>query len=102
MASTTHTNKTAELLLFGDLTASFEDDLRRLLHISHDEALISFFERVAFGLREELGRHSSAVQELFPRFTTLIDLVARLGERDGAPVLRFCLMTVCQVAKFIQ
>ncbi|XP_044721728.1 starter unit:ACP transacylase in aflatoxin biosynthesis domain-containing protein [Hirsutella rhossiliensis] len=104
MAPTTNTNetsKTAELLLFGDLTASFEADLNRLLHVSQDEALTSFFERVAFSLREELGRHSSAVQDMFPRFTTLIDLVARLGETEGAPVLQFCLMTVCQLAKFI-
>jgi naphtho-gamma-pyrone polyketide synthase len=90
-----------ELILFGDLAGIFEDELRTLLHIREHEALQAFFERVAFALREELGHRPLPIQNLFPRFTTLIDLVARLGETDGTPVLRFFLMTVCQIAKFI-
>ncbi|ATY66936.1 Beta-ketoacyl synthase [Cordyceps militaris] len=94
--------KTAELLVFGDLTASFEEELRQLLHVRGNEAMTSFFERVAFSLRQELGRLPSAVQNMFTRFTTLIDLVAGFGDKiEGAPVMQFCLMTVCQLAKFI-
>ncbi|KGQ04250.1 Conidial yellow pigment biosynthesis polyketide synthase [Beauveria bassiana D1-5] len=96
------TGKTAELLVFGDLTASFEEELRRLLHIRGNEAINSFFERVAFSLRQELGRQPSAIQNMFPRFTTLIDMVAGFANKlEGTPVLQFCLMTICQVAKFI-
>ncbi|KJZ72324.1 hypothetical protein HIM_08250 [Hirsutella minnesotensis 3608] len=91
----------AELYIFGDLTASSEDDLRKLLLVKDNEALISFYERVAFILREELGRQPSSVQELFPRFTTLIDLASSYSQSEGFPVLQFCLMTVCQLAKFI-
>ncbi|PMB69069.1 Conidial yellow pigment biosynthesis polyketide synthase [Beauveria bassiana] len=97
------TGKTAELLVFGDLTASFEEELRHLLHIRGNEAINSFFERVAFSLRQELGRQPSAIQNMFPRFTTLIDMVAGFANKlEGTPVLQFCLMTICQVAKFIQ
>lgn len=96
-----NSGKMCELLLFGDLTASFEAELRRLLHIRDNEVLLSFFERVAFCLRQELGRQPSAVQTMFPRFTTPIDNVARLGETEGAPILRIYLMAVCQLAKFI-
>lgn len=94
--------ESAELFVFGDLSASFEEDLRQLLHIKSNEALQSFFERAAFALREEVGQQPSAIQILFPRFTSLIDIVARLGETEGTPVLRFCLLVVCQLAKFIQ
>jgi naphtho-gamma-pyrone polyketide synthase len=97
-----NSGETVELLLFGDLAASFEDELRGLLHISDNEALQAFFERTAFSLREELGRHPPAVQNLFPRFNTIIDLVSKLGDTEGTPVLRFCLLTVCQLAKFMQ
>ncbi|KAM3427380.1 hypothetical protein NHJ13734_009003 [Beauveria thailandica] len=96
------TGKTAELLVFGDLTASFEEELGRLLHVRGNEAMTSFFERVAFSLRQELGRQPSAIQNMFPRFTTLIDMVAGFGNKmEGTPVMQFCLMTVCQLAKFI-
>jgi hypothetical protein len=58
---------------------------------------------VAFSLRQELGRQPSAIQNMFPRFTTLIDMVAGFDRNiEGAPVMQFCLMTVCQLAKFIQ
>lgn len=91
-----------ELFVFGDLAASFETDLQQLLHIKDNEALLSFFERVAFSLREELGRQPSTIQDMFPRFTTLIDIMARVHETEGSPILRFYLMTVCQLATFIQ
>ena len=93
--------KTPELLIFGDLTASFVSDLRGLLHCQENATLQSFFEMVASCLRKEIGQHPSAIQDIFPNFTTIIDLVARFEKAEGAPVLKFFLMTVCQVAKFI-
>lgn len=101
MRSSSAADQTLELLVFGDVTANFESELRELLHVRDNEAMQSLFDRVAYVLRDELGKQPSAVQDLFPRFTTLIDLVAKLGENEGAPVLRFCLMTVAQLAKFI-
>ena len=93
--------KAVNLFVFGDLSAIFEDDLRNLLHMKHHEMLQSFFDRVAYKLRSDLSKQPAHIQDLFPRFTSLIDIVARLGETEGTPVLRFFLLTVCQVAKFI-
>lgn len=92
----------AKLVVFGDLAASFEEDLRNLLYQRDDEALQSFLARVAFSLRQELSLQPIAVQDLFPHFTTIIDVVSKLGETDGTPVLRFFLLTVCQISQFIQ
>ncbi|PHH59520.1 hypothetical protein CDD81_3135 [Ophiocordyceps australis] len=91
-----------ELLAFGDLTAKFDDELHELLHARESEALLSFFERVSFSLRHEVAQQPSDMQEWFPRFTTLLDLESKRGKALGAPVLQFCLMTACQVAKFIR
>lgn len=91
-----------QVFLFGDLAAHFEDELRQLLYVEGNESLRSFFERVSFALREECGKLSSSHQELFPRFTTLVDLISKLGETEGTPVLRFCLLVVCEIGQFLR
>ncbi|KAF4455874.1 Type I Iterative Polyketide synthase (PKS) [Fusarium albosuccineum] len=93
--------KTCSILLFGDLSASFEEDLKTLLHIHDSPLLTSFFEQSGARLRDEIGRLSTQKQSLFPHFTTLIDLVSKLGETDGIPILRFCLLSICQIGQFI-
>ena len=40
-------------------------------------------------------------QDLFPRFTTLIDLIHRLGETEGTSALGFFLLSVHEVAQCI-
>ncbi|KAI9779586.1 MAG: Type I Iterative PKS [Peltula sp. TS41687] len=91
-----------QLFLFGDLTVSFEEDLRQLLHVKESGALCSFFDQVSFALREDFGRLPASKQDWFPRFTTLIDLLSKLGETDGTPALKFALLCVCQIGKFIR
>ncbi|KAK3681664.1 polyketide synthase [Podospora appendiculata] len=91
-----------QVLVFGDLSSSgVEDDLRKLLHIKTNPLLVSFFEQVGFVLRRTIGGLPSEQQDWFPRFTTLIDLVARLGETAATPVLRFFVLSVYEVAQFI-
>jgi naphtho-gamma-pyrone polyketide synthase len=91
-----------QLILFGDLTTNeFYEDLSLLLHVKTDALLVSFFERVGFFLRLAIGALPGRQQDLFPRFTTIIDLVSKLGETEGTPILRFCLLTVHQIAQFI-
>jgi hypothetical protein len=92
----------ASLIVFGDLALSFEEDLRSLLHAREDEALQSFLDRVANALRHDLSYQPAAVQNLFPRFVSIIDILSKLGETEGTPVLRFFLLTVCQISQFIQ
>lgn len=89
-----------QILLFGDLSAPFEDELKTLLRIRDNPLLTSFFGQVGARIRDEIGCLGSNRQRLFPRFTTLIDLVSKLDETEGAPILRFCLLSVCQVGQF--
>jgi hypothetical protein len=91
-----------QLILLGDLTINgFYEDLRLLLHVKTDALLVSFFERTGFALRQAIGALPARQQDLFPRFTTLIDLVTKVGETNGTHILRFCLLSVHHIAQFI-
>lgn len=91
-----------QLILLGDLTTNgFYGDLRSLLHLKSDALLVSFFERTGFALRQAIGALPALQQDLFPRFTTLIDLVSKVGQTEGTPILRFFLLSVHQIAQFI-
>ncbi|KAK3368613.1 polyketide synthase [Podospora didyma] len=91
-----------QVLVFGDLSSSgFEEELRRLLHFKDSPLLGSFLEQVSFALRRLIGSLPSQQQDLFPHFTTLIDLVSRFGETDGTPILRFFALSVYEISQFI-
>lgn len=94
--------KHCKILLFGDLSVPFEGQLQALLHVHDNPLLTSFFEQSGAKIRDEIGLLTTQQQSLFPRFTTLIDLVSKLGETEGTPVLRFCLLPVCQIGQFIK
>lgn len=91
----------AQLFVFGDQTVSFESTLHRLLHIQGQGTLTDFFERVGFHLRACVGSLPSHQQDWFPSFTTLIDLFAQHERTYGAPVLKFTLLCVAEIAQFI-
>lgn len=89
------------VFLFGDLTLSFERDLTQLLHVKDCASVQSFFTLAAARLRNECASLPSAQQERLPRFTTLIDLVANLDGAVDAPAMRFALMVLYQLGRFI-
>ena len=91
-----------QVFLFGDLTIPFEEDLRQLLHTKGNGNLSSFFDQVGFALREELGKLPSRLQEILPRFTTLIDLLFRLNDSAGSPALKFTFLCLYQIGQFIR
>ena len=93
---------TCQIFLFGDLIVPFEEDLRQLLHVKGNGSLSSFFDQVSFAFREQFGKLSSRQQDLLPRFTTLVDLLFRLKDSQGAPALRFALLCLYQLGKFIR
>lgn len=96
------TTKQSQILLFGDLSLiHFKDHLRLLLHVKNNPLLASFFDRVSYALRRLIEVLPDEEQDLFPRFTTLIDLVSRLGDTDGTSVLGFFLLSVHEVAQSI-
>ncbi|KAH7134406.1 hypothetical protein EDB81DRAFT_903350 [Dactylonectria macrodidyma] len=93
--------RSCRVILFGDLSVAFEDNLRALLHVRDNPLLSSFLEQVGARIRDEIGGLGTQRQLLFPHFTTLIDLVSKLGETEGTHVLRFCLLSICQVGQFL-
>ena len=91
-----------QVFLFGDLTVSFEEDLRLLLHVKDNATLCSFFEQVSFAFRAECAKLPSHQQAWFPHFTTIVDLLSKLGKKEGAPALRFALLCLCEIGQFIR
>ncbi|CAI6237317.1 unnamed protein product [Periconia digitata] len=89
------------VFLFGDLTGPFEDDLRQLLHCKNNAVLQAFFDQVNLGYRQEFAALPAEQQEWLPRFTDLVDLVSNLDGTTGAHVLRFSLLCVYQLGRFI-
>ncbi|KAF5128428.1 Conidial pigment polyketide synthase alb1 [Metarhizium anisopliae] len=95
--------KDPELIAFGDLAASeCLDSLQGLLHSKNNANLSDFFVRVSFGLRQFLGCLPSTQQQLFPRFSTLVDLLDKWECAPGRPALQLFLLSVLQSAQFIQ
>lgn len=90
------------IFLFGDLTSPFEDDLRQLLHCKSNALLQSFFDQVNLAYRQEFASLPVEQQEWLPRFTDLVDLVSNLDGTIGARALRFGLLCVYQLGRFIE
>ncbi|KHN96135.1 polyketide synthase [Metarhizium album ARSEF 1941] len=94
--------KEPEIIAFGDLTTSeCLDSLEALLHSKSNTNLADFFVRVGFHLRQYLGSLPSSQQVLFPRFSTLVDLLAKWESSPGRPVLQLLFLSVLQSAQFI-
>ncbi len=91
-----------QIFLFGDLTVSFEGDLRQLFHVKDNPTLRSFFERVSYAFRAEVSKLPARQQAWFPHFTTIVDLLSKLGETEGTPALSFALLCVCEIGQFIR
>ncbi|KAL9079181.1 MAG: hypothetical protein Q9157_001932 [Trypethelium eluteriae] len=90
-----------EIIVFGDLTYSFQRDLQQLLHIKDNAHLADFFSRASFALRREFALLSQQEQEWLPRFTNLVDLLENVDGTKGAPALRFSLLCLYQIGRFI-
>ncbi|PQE06757.1 polyketide synthase protein [Rutstroemia sp. NJR-2017a BBW] len=91
-----------KLYVFGDLTLPFEEHLRRLLHTRNNEILQSFFVKISFAFRHEFAKLPRSQQDWFPNFTTLIDLLSKLGQTEGTPALKFALLCATQLGLFIR
>ena len=91
-----------QVFLFGDQTCNFEAGLRQLVHAKDKQFLISFFETVQHALRTEIGNLSFRQRQLFPRFTTLVDLLARQRKAETNPAIEAALTCVHHFACFIE
>ncbi|KAJ5146426.1 uncharacterized protein N7515_000990 [Penicillium bovifimosum] len=89
------------LYLFGDQTADVDSGLRRLLHAKNDSLLVAFFQKCYYALRKEITSFSPSERETFPRFTSIVDLLARHRESGPNPSLESALTTMYQLGCFI-
>ncbi|KAJ5104649.1 hypothetical protein NUU61_001996 [Penicillium alfredii] len=91
----------SRVYLFGDQTADFDSGLRRLLQAKNDSLLSAFFQKCYYALRKEISRLSPSQRQLFPRFTSVVDLLARYRESGSNPALESALTTIYQLGCFI-
>lgn len=89
------------LYVFGDMTLAFKADLVRLLHIKENATLQSLFDHVSFALKDEISSLPADEQQWFPRFSTIVDLVEALDGIKGAPAVRFALLCMYQLGRWI-
>lgn len=92
----------SRVYLFGDQTADFTSGLRRLLQAKNDSLLTAFFQKCYYSLRKEISQLSPSQRQNFPRFTSILDLLARYRESGPNPALESPLTTIYQLGCFIQ
>ncbi|KGO43372.1 Acyl transferase/acyl hydrolase/lysophospholipase [Penicillium expansum] len=91
----------SHVYLFGDQTADFDSGLRRLLHAKNDSLLAAFFQKSYYALRKEITSLPPSERQGFPRFTSIVDLLARFKESGPNPALESALTTIHQLGCFI-
>lgn len=89
------------IIVFGDLVYNFQRDLQQLLHVKGNANLEDFFTRTAFAFRREFASLPHHEQDWLPRFTNLVDLVENVDKAKGAPAVRFALLCLYQIGRFI-
>lgn len=94
--------RSTRVYLFGDQTNSFDAGLRRLLQIKDNGSLTSFLERTRYALQLEIGHLPVFERQLFPRFTSVLDLLARYRESGNHPALESTFTCIHQLAAFIR
>lgn len=97
------TNTYRQVYLFGDQTNDFESGLRRLFQVKDNGLLTSFFEKTNHALRQDITKRPRQVQEQLPRFTSLVDLLAKYrdSKHNAAATLESTLATLHQLGCFI-
>lgn len=91
------------LYLFGDQTNDFVPGLRQLLRIKDSALLSSFLEKTHIALRQEITQHRREIQELLPRFSRVVDLLAAYStDLDSTPILASTLTAIYQLGSFIR
>jgi hypothetical protein len=92
-----------QIVLFGDLTSDYVAGLQSIVSMKDNPLLRSFFERVTFGLREEIGLLPFAQRRRFVGFITFEELLARIQQMSSIhPALEQALACSYQLACFIR
>lgn len=88
--------------LFGDQTGDFDTGLRDLFQSKSNSLLTCFFERCYYAIRQEINRLPPSQQEGFPRFTNVVELLARYRESSDNVALGSVLTCIYQLGCFIK
>lgn len=92
-----------KVILFGDLACDYTAGLQTLAIVKENPLLNSFFERVTFGLRQEIGLLAAGERAQFAGFTTFHELIARVRQKPFVhPALEIALVCTYQLACFIK
>ncbi|KAL9030755.1 MAG: hypothetical protein Q9196_001159 [Gyalolechia fulgens] len=90
------------ILLFGDQTTDYHDNLRKKLHQKDNPVLSSFLEKTSAALREEVALQPRVVRDTIPSFFSLLELVNWFDESNVAnPAVESAVCTTCQIACLI-
>lgn len=93
----------SQIILFGDLTCDAITGLQTLVTIKDNPLLTSFFERVVFSLRAEIGSLPYAQRGDFVQFINFPELLARVQRLPCLhPALEKTLVCVYQFGCFIK
>ena len=92
----------SRVYLFGDQTADFAPGLRRLLQAKNDSLVIAFLQKCYYALRQEISQLPPSQRQIFPRFTSILDLLSRYRESGPNPALASALTIIYQLGCFIQ
>jgi vacuolar-type H+-ATPase subunit F/Vma7 len=91
-----------EILLFGDQTADQQHLLRKLVQRKDHAVVVTFLERAAKAIREEVRKLPRARREAMPNFLTINNLVdAYFSKGFKLPELESTLVTVAQLAHYL-
>ncbi|EGD94040.1 polyketide synthase [Trichophyton tonsurans CBS 112818] len=90
------------LYLFGDLTYDISTKLQPFLHSQSYPLLRSFFDCVCDKLRAEIGRLPAQDKEVFPRFSSIAELLTwRSSHSRSNPAVENALTCIYQLGEFI-
>ena len=93
---------TRYVYLFGDQTGDFDAGLRCLFQSKSNSLLTCFFERCYYAIRQEITRLPPSEQERFPRFTNIVELLARYRDSSDRAALGSALTCIYQLGCFIK
>lgn len=93
---------TSRVYVFGDQTSEFDSGLRHLIQTKNNSLVTSFFEKCFYALRHEIAQLPPSDRRILPRFTSIVDLLARYRESGPNPALESALTTVYQLGSFIR
>lgn len=92
-----------QIYLFGDQTHEISTKLQALLHSKSSPILQSFFDEVHRRLRAEIGQLPARDKEIFPRFSSIAEILAWRKRQDTyIQAIENALTCTYQLAYFIR